>query len=148
MLKSIKNNNDTNVKLLPDNFNFKLNGIQTVKPNLKMQDIELLKSILGVIFANKIVSKMEKYNIDPRELEQLLNEDVITRFMLSENEEEYSKIFEFDILSKFLHKFYANDQKEIIDGMKNAMHEYEDESIFEIYLDKFKDFLKKKFKGF
>ena len=31
MLKSTKDNNDTNFQKLPDNFNFELNGIQTVK---------------------------------------------------------------------------------------------------------------------
>ena len=39
MLKSIKDNNDTNFQKLPDNFNFELNGIQTVKPNLSCQAV-------------------------------------------------------------------------------------------------------------
>ena len=38
MLKSIKDNNDTNFQKLPDNFNFELNGIQIAKPNLKSLD--------------------------------------------------------------------------------------------------------------
>ena len=39
MLKSIKDNNDINFQKLPDNFNFELNGIQTVKPNLSCQAV-------------------------------------------------------------------------------------------------------------
>ena len=43
MLKSIKDNNDTNFEKLPDNFNFEINGIKTVKPNLKLPKIAVLK---------------------------------------------------------------------------------------------------------
>ena len=39
MINSIKDNNDTNFQKLPDNFNFELNGIQTVKPNLSCQAV-------------------------------------------------------------------------------------------------------------
>ena len=39
MLKSNKDNNDTNFQKSPDNFNFELNGIQTVKPNLSCQPV-------------------------------------------------------------------------------------------------------------
>ena len=41
MLKSIKNNNNTNFQKLPDNFNFELNGIKTLKPNLKIANKQL-----------------------------------------------------------------------------------------------------------
>ena len=34
-IKSIKDNKETNFQKWPDNFNFKLNGIKTEKPNLK-----------------------------------------------------------------------------------------------------------------
>ena len=65
MLKSIKDNKDTNFQKLPDNFNFELNGIQIVKPNLKIiDDIIIFKSFLGMIFGTGFSSKIEKYNID------------------------------------------------------------------------------------
>ena len=35
-LESTKDNNHTKFQKLPDNFNFKSKGIQTLKPNLKM----------------------------------------------------------------------------------------------------------------
>ena len=39
-LKSIEDNNDTNFQKLPNNLNFQLNGIQTLKPNLKTIGVE------------------------------------------------------------------------------------------------------------
>ena len=42
MLNSIKDNNDTKFQKSPDNFNFELNGIQTVKPNLSCQAVSFL----------------------------------------------------------------------------------------------------------
>ena len=51
ILNSIKDNNDTNFQKLPDNFNFELNGIQTVKPNLSCQAV-------GFHFYFKIVNML------------------------------------------------------------------------------------------
>ena len=45
MLNLIKNNNKTNSQKFHDNFNFELNRIQTVKPNLKITNMTLLKII-------------------------------------------------------------------------------------------------------
>ena len=67
MLKSIKNNNDTNFQKLPDNLNFELNGIQTVKPNLKIVNMIMLKAYLRLIFGSPFVSKIEKYKIDVKD---------------------------------------------------------------------------------
>ena len=39
IIAQIKNDNYTNFQKLPDNFNFELNGIQTVKPNLSCQAV-------------------------------------------------------------------------------------------------------------
>ena len=46
MINSIKDNNDTNFQKLPDNFNFELNGIQTVKPNLNMESTNKILAAL------------------------------------------------------------------------------------------------------
>ena len=52
-----QNNNDTNFQRLPHNFNFKLNGIKTVKPSLKMPKINMFKAYIRIIFVNDFESK-------------------------------------------------------------------------------------------
>lgn len=76
MLKSIKDNNDTNFQKLPDNFDFELNGIQIVKPNLKMANMPGLLKFLGIVFGTGFVSKMQNYKIDFEEWEQLFTIDL------------------------------------------------------------------------
>ena len=52
MLKSIKNNNDTNFQKLPDNFNFESNEIQTVKPNLNMPIFKVTVGYMRMVYGN------------------------------------------------------------------------------------------------
>ena len=76
MLKSIKDNNDINFQKFPDNFNFELNGIQTVKPNLKMANMPGLLKFLGIMFGTGFVSKIQNYKIDFEEWEQIFTKDL------------------------------------------------------------------------
>ena len=64
MLKSIKDKNNTNFQKSPDNFNLELNGIQTVKPNLKLVEFSSFKSYLQVIFGLGFAQKIETYYFD------------------------------------------------------------------------------------
>ena len=73
--KSIKDNNNTNFQKLPDNFNFKLNRIQTVKLKvfkkvtmikhsiqmMKEQKIESFKKNKENIIDNDILSELKKH---------------------------------------------------------------------------------------
>ena len=62
MLKSIKDNKDTNLEKLPDDLNFELNQIQTVKPNLKFEFIKkiILNSHIGTIFGNNFTYALSR----------------------------------------------------------------------------------------
>ena len=88
MLKSIKNNNDTNFQKLPADFNSELNGIQTIKPNLKVPDMSLVKLFVGLVFGEdysrqtaKFLSNLEHYN-------QLYTKDLMLKFKECENAED------------------------------------------------------------
>ena len=67
MLKSIKDNNDTNFQKLPDNFNFELSGIQTVKPNLKNLNMLVVKPCLREVFGKRFVKNLDQYMIDSKD---------------------------------------------------------------------------------
>ena len=83
---------------LPDNFNFELNGIQIVKPNLKIiDDIIVFKSFLGMIFGTGFSPKIEKYNIDVNEQEDLFNNDVLLELQQCKNTGEQKNIFDYYI---------------------------------------------------
>ena len=60
MLKSIKDNNDINFQKSPNNFNFELNEIQTVKPNLKEQNMIATYIYLKMVFSDGFVRKVER----------------------------------------------------------------------------------------
>ena len=64
MLKSIKDDNVTNFQKLPDNFNFKLNEIQTVKPNLKITEVISIKDYLKSLFGGVFTVLLEHYKFD------------------------------------------------------------------------------------
>ena len=64
MLKPIKNNSDINFHKLPDNSNFEINAIKTVKPNLKFNTNSVFKEFLRVIFGYSFVSILDKYSIN------------------------------------------------------------------------------------
>ena len=61
MLESVKDKNDTNFQKLPDNSNFELNGIQTVKPNLKNIGIAVYNFYLLPIFGISVVEKIHEH---------------------------------------------------------------------------------------
>ena len=60
MLKSIKDNNNINFRKIPDNFNFELNGIEPVKPNLNSSVI-LVKSYLRKMFGSAFIKKFDRF---------------------------------------------------------------------------------------
>ena len=67
ILKSIKDNNDTNFAKLPDKLNFEQKEIEAVKPNLKDQmhivNKVILTGFLKIVFGLPFVRKIEEYKI-------------------------------------------------------------------------------------
>ena len=61
-LKSIKDNDYTNFQKLPDNFNSELNGIKSVKANLKsdFEVLRLMKYIISDTFAQRLLEKLHE----------------------------------------------------------------------------------------
>ena len=65
MLKSIKDDNDINFQKLPNNLNIELNGIQTLKPNLKVPNMVIIqsRSFLKLFFGKAFTDKLDKFKV-------------------------------------------------------------------------------------
>ena len=77
MIKLIKDKNDPNFQKLPDNFNFEFNGIQTLKPNLKVFDYAEFIKFLSPMFGDAFVEKLQKHYTDFEKMAELFNKDVL-----------------------------------------------------------------------
>ena len=118
MLKSIEDKNDINFQKLPDNFNFELNGIQSVKPNLKAIDIVLFKMILKPVFGIDFVEAIDKYNFDLESQLELFDMETLTRLNECNNPEEQVYVFD-DYISPKLEK-----KMDIIDYIETKFNVY------------------------
>ena len=76
MLKSIKDENETNFQKLSDNFNFELNGIQTVKPNLKNLEFSVLATYLRPVFGKACTDKIARHYAESANLIYVLNPNI------------------------------------------------------------------------
>ena len=63
MLKSIKDDNDTDFQKSPDNFNIELNGKKTLKPNLKFVPTGNFEEAFGTLVGNELYMRILKYEI-------------------------------------------------------------------------------------
>ena len=69
MLKINIDNNDTNFRKLPENLNYELNEIQTVKPNLSsVLNMMQLKAFITTFFGRIFMSKLEQYSFKDRNI--------------------------------------------------------------------------------
>ena len=118
-------------KQLPDNFNFELNGIQTVKPNLKIIDLDTITAYLELLFGNNFVKVAEKYMYNFNDQVQIFDEDILSKLQEFKNKEEMEKIFYNYVLSKFKIDFGDKDYKKIRDIVKVWLDRCYNETIFD-----------------
>ena len=146
MLKSIKHNNDINFQKLPDNFNLKSDGIQTVKPNLQIRQLNLVLAYLKGLFSQELVNKIKRYNLTLKDVEEIFNTDILMILKSKVSFEELKYVFENDIIPKLTKIFNDQDIKEI----KNDFNKYWEEHpefkttfFVETYLDLFLKYMNK-----
>ena len=124
MLKSIKDNNDTNFQKMPDSLNFQLNKIKTVKPNIKAPNMWVFKMFLESVFGQKFASKASTCMNDFSDWEKVFTEDVLSKLKECKNIEEQIKIFDDDMTSKLKKDFDVKEQKEIKDEFFKNQENY------------------------
>ena len=122
MLKSIKDENDTHFQKLPDNSNLELNGIEPVKPNLKILEPVVFKMYLKSIFGLGFVQKMEKHYFDRESQFDLFNYDMLAKINMCNKPEEQKEVFNNHLSSTFEKKMEIMDHAE----MKNELYKYQD----------------------
>ena len=103
MLKSTNNNNDTSFQKLPDNFNLKKNGTQTVNPNLKTINQQTFQEMITLVFGEGFLKIFEKYGIDFEHQKKLLTLDVLLKLQQVQVIEQVTNIFMMDVLPKLAH---------------------------------------------
>ena len=101
MLKSIKDNNDTIFQKYQDNLNFELNGIQRVKPNLKVVQTKTLREFLLTLFGNNFWYQINKYKINYKTQYDLFNNNhTYAKVNAVKNPEELYKFFDDEMFKK------------------------------------------------
>ena len=133
MHKSIKDNKDTNFQKLTDNLNFKLNGIQTVKPNLKMIEEKNFNIFLDVMFGTGFKKMAERYQYDFKSQTKIFDKETLSKLEESESLEEFEQIFNNNVLSKLQKDFDAEDYKKVTDFVDIWMDKRANTDIFKKY---------------
>ena len=95
MLKSIQNNDDINLQKLPDNFNFELDGIQKIKPNLEkpIPLINVLKPVLKRLFGPLFLEVLEKWDVELYDMLDFLNDDIMKKVKEVKKPNDMKRIF-------------------------------------------------------
>ena len=109
IIKSTKDNNDTNFQKLPDNFNIQLDENKTVKPNLKMVDMEVVQSSVRLIFGKEFASKIKTYLLNYEKFIEIFDENVMSKIKESKKVTEQKKIFEEDMSPNLKNAFQENE---------------------------------------
>ena len=105
-LKSIKDNNNTNFQKLPDNFSSKINGTQTVNPNLKIFNQETFQEMMKLTFGEHFQNILEKYGIDFEDQIRLFNKTSLERLHKCKDADEIQNVWTFQILPRLEHTKY------------------------------------------
>ena len=126
ILKSIKDNSDTNYQQLPNNLKFELNRIQTVKPNLKYINPNIFKLYMGAFFGKAFEKNIVKYKIAVNDQYQLFltDKNIISKFKKCEKPDDIKNIFSNDILPFFEKELAVEDQNEIEKDLKTTQYEF------------------------
>ena len=125
MLKSIEDENETNFQKLPDNFNFELNEIQTVKPNLKDLEFSVLTVHLTPIFGQAFVDKIANHYTESVNLLEVFNKDILSKLKECKTPEEQKNIFSNDISSILEKKMNVEEQKQIKNDLDYHQDKYQ-----------------------
>ena len=125
ILKSIKDNKDTNFQKLPDNFNFELNDVRTAKANLKVPNMAKLRDLLSLAFGIIFVLHVDKYTKEFKEFQQLFNKDLISKLKACNDKEGFIEVFD-DAMVPTLKKDYddveiKNMKDELLNHMDNGV---------------------------
>ena len=122
-LESIKDNKDTYFQELPDNFNYELNEIQTLNPNLKEQLPPkfrmVVRGCLKLLFGNEFLEKLVKNNVGWDGIKEIFSADVISKFRVNNTLEGQKKVFESDIKPQLIAKeWFEQDIHDIEESLQ------------------------------
>ena len=138
-LKTLKDNNSTNFPKLPDNFNFKLNEIQTVKPNLEaLTAINALRTYIRMLFGWRVGRKLRLAKIDEK---VLFGETLYEKFKFCSSIGDQQKFFNEDLLVELKEHMNEEEQKEIETEFHNYMDQIIDTKIITMYLGRCLNYL-------
>ena len=135
MLKSIKNNNETDFQNLPENFDLELKEIQAVKPYLKMPNMNFIRSYLRMIFGSSLPRLLYgKWENDFKGYKEFFSEDILSKLKECKDNLEQKKIFDENIATK-LKDFDAEAVTEIKNNFDGTVRWFHDPKILREYLD-------------
>ena len=130
MLGSIEDNKNTIFQNLPDNFNFELNGIQTVKPNLKF--VTQFESMIILILGSGFMSKLNQVKIDIEEIVELFNTEALLKIKECQTIEQFENVVNNEMLSK-LKNVHFNAHKEIKQEVSKHLERFKDKKFLDFY---------------
>ena len=137
MLKSIKNNNNIDFQQSPHNFNFELNGIQTVKPNLKTPNVAVQQSYIRMIFGPAFIQTFSKKYNDLETQQQFFNKSLLSKLKELKSHEEFIKIFDDDMIPRLKNDFDDESQEQVKMDVQRYMRELAEFRKLRLYLDAF-----------
>ena len=135
-IKTIKDNNDTDFKKQPYNYNFKSNNIKAGKLNLIV-----LKSFTKGIFGLNFASRINVQFTDLQYFAWLFDEELISQIKSCKTPSEMKKLYDSHMSKRLIKIFEYDEQKAIRDDFFDRMDRISDQKFFSISYKCFEQFL-------